>query len=199
MNVIFLDFDGPLFSDRAIRIMNDPIPEHLQFVTKLTNYWQADPIAIKMFNQLNNIHNFKYVISSAWAKMFNKPQLQSLLGSNQFEGIFHDDWTIWESDQSINRHQTRSVAIHKWLERNQDTTDYIIIDDPNSGEDFFLNHGLRDDRLIIVDSQNGISGDDFTKMFDIVKQWHDPSYFQKLIEERNHQQQFLRQLYSMMV
>ena len=68
--VVFMDFDGPLFSSRALMLpQNNEYAEYFLNelnLNPLVSYWYADPVAVSMLNQLMKVRSFKMVISNNW-------------------------------------------------------------------------------------------------------------------------------------
>lgn len=175
--VVFMDFDGPLFSSRALMLpQNNEYAEYFLNelnLNPLVSYWYADPVAVSMLNQLMKVRSFKMVISNNWAnsELHQKEDIMGLLEKNNIEVPLHNAWkTDVESDLS------RPMQIAKWLKRNQ-VDDYMVIDDNESGIDFknyaiLKEAGLSSDKIVLVNSQDGILMSDFERMKVIMQGWY---------------------------
>lgn len=175
--VIFMDFDGPLFSSRALMLpQNNEYAEYFLnelSLNPLVTYWFADPVAVAMLNQLMKVRSFKLVISNNWAnsELHKKEDIIELLAKNNLEIPLHNAWkTDVESDLS------RPMQIAKWLKKNQ-VDDYLIIDDHESGSDFknyaiLKESGLNTDKIVLVSNHDGILMSDFEKMKMIMQGWY---------------------------
>jgi hypothetical protein len=164
MKVLFLDFDGPLFSDRVIlhHPANKKVPDDLKFSSYML-YWKMDEVAVGMLNKLYQRTYFELVISSTWRTLFTKEQIATILEVNDLKIPLHENWcTPYRLSYTSRAHD-----ISSWLGSNE-VKDYIILDDPLSGD------GLQDctlDNIILVEPEIGITIDDFLKMQNIVNSW----------------------------
>lgn len=163
--IIFLDFDGPLFSNRALML-----PENHEYaqsnleelkLNPLVTYWYADPVAIAMLVQLYRHRPYQLVISNAWGSLHNKEQIEGLLKRNGLGIPLHSSWNLPEGENKL-------AQIRNWLDINK-YSDYMIIDDTRSGEDFLnlsnLNeYDLIKEKIVIVSMDDGIAYSDYFKM-----------------------------------
>jgi len=120
INVIFLDFDGPLTNQRAYVAYDKPAGRPM--------WTTGDPVAIEMINALCCEYDARVVISSSWRGFddFTPTGLgarESLI-SWGFKGEFHDSWRTYGNGPS------REAEILKWMEFHHSTVDnYCCIDD----------------------------------------------------------------------
>lgn len=166
MNVLFLDFDGPLFPYNKITNVH-PWPKGLT-LHPFIQYWKMDTQAVSMLNQLKQIHPFKTVISSSWKKYVDFPNMQHLFKVNNLNMDFHDDPIAKRMSFG---YTSRAQDISSWLDDNP-VNDYIVLDDPDSGK------GLKDSKLKNVHLVNptfGLDVDTFRSMKNIVRGWNDRS------------------------
>lgn len=175
-HIMFLDFDGPLFSGRALML-----PENNEYAKKmlddlkmnpLVSYWYADPVAIAMLIELYRYKSFKLVISNNWAnpELHTKEQIINLLKKNGLGIPLHDNWRI-----SLDKGE-RIEQIKEWLENN-DYSDYIIIDDHESGESLsdhklLMKTNINKEKIVLVNFDDGILLRDFYKMQAIIANWN---------------------------
>ena len=120
-NILFLDFDGPLFSSRALLLPeNNPIlnKQMLQKINLASNFshWRADPVAIAFLNNLYQLTAYDIVVSSSWADDVNENSQQSivqLLEENGLMAQLHPQWRL----NKENMNWDRLYHIKDWIER----------------------------------------------------------------------------------
>jgi hypothetical protein len=166
MKVLFLDFDGPLFPDRVIlhhpanKKKNDALITH-----PYIDYWKMDEVAVRMLRELFEYTYFEIVVSSSWRKLVTKEEIETLFYINDFDIPLHKNWcTPYRLSYT-----TRAHDISSWLSDNE-VQDYIILDDPASGDGLDTEH-YKLKNVILVDTEIGITINDFQKMRDIVERW----------------------------
>ena len=183
--ILFLDFDGPLFSDRGIRfhpLNEEKYPGDLNIdpsrYGQLT-YWKMDDTSVEMLNRLHKLHPFMTVVSSSWKKFCEKNFIEELFYINCLKLPLHDDW---KTTNITFRSCRRMEEINDWIETHPDTDDYIVLDDPWSGgsidtyrrehkhypEEFKL---VNPDNILIVDPTTGLEIAHYHKMYNIVERW----------------------------
>lgn len=123
VNVLFLDFDGPLTNTRAYLAFDKPMKRKM--------WTTADPIAIAFLNRLCKEYNVKIVVSSTWRKhnafVMNPTGVDAKesLRLWGFTGEFHEDWRTID-----NSRWSRSEEIIEWLTRHIDEVDiFATLDD----------------------------------------------------------------------
>jgi hypothetical protein len=174
-SVMFLDLDGPLFSSRALML-----PENNEYaretltelkLNSIISYWYADPVAIAMLIELYRFKPYKIVISSSWANsdLHNEEQITNLLKRNGLGIPFHKNW------KTISEDNNKVVQIKDWL-KNTECTNYIVLDDYESGKEFqdqklIIDNNIRKECITLVDFDNGILLSDFYKMKAILANW----------------------------
>ena len=115
--ILFLDIDGVICTDRAYFASG-------QDKTKtVLRTW--DTIGIKLISRLCVDYDLKVVISSTWRHRYDVPLI---LLTHGFVGEFHKDEKT-DGKFSSNRGQ----EIRMWLDDHPEVTQYIIIDDDDSG------------------------------------------------------------------
>ncbi len=107
--ILFLDFDGPLFSDRGIRF--HPLNEE-----KYPGDLNIDP---SRYGQLT--------YWTSWKKFCEKDFIEELFYINCLKLPLHDDW---KTTNITFRSCRRMEEINDWIETHPDTDDYIVLDDP---------------------------------------------------------------------
>ena len=173
-HVLFLDFDGPLFSDRYIMHCSDntlPYPGIIE-IYPLVDYWKMDPLAVEMLNSLHDLYPFTTVVSSSWKRFSSKEFVNELFEVNGLNLELAEDWCTIRLDSSAWRNCTRASEIAEYIERHG-ITEYIILDDPGSGLslDDHANHPMEMHRIVLVNPDLGIGTYDYKEMLKIVKQW----------------------------
>lgn len=174
---MFLDFDGPLFSTRALMLAenNEYAQETLEKLKlhSLVSYWYADPVAIAMLIELYRFKPYQLVISSNWAneELHSKEQIENLLKHNGLGIPFHINWTL-----NRNNYEKRVEQIKEWLDNNE-YSDYIIIDDHDSGVDMndekqLKQLGMDKNKIVLVNFDDGLLTKDFYQAKAIMDYWN---------------------------
>lgn len=186
MNVLFLDFDGPLFPQRVLRFHPDnhkPYPGKLSPNRKDIRYWRMDEVAVAMLNRLYNKHQFETVISSTWRLFCDKEYIEELFEVNGLELKLAEDWA---TNNYTFRSCRRLEEVNDYV-MSHSVDDCIILDDKMSGSS--LHHfnqssehyeelgknpfsKLNAKNVIIVDYSVGIEEAHYWRMLDIVKRWN---------------------------
>lgn len=132
MNILFLDLDGVLNSERSFigghfnvltaheELSDDP---YWKKITKLT----IDPVAVALVNRVCTKCDVKIVVSSTHRMHFPDDENKLSLMKDYFEclGIYPDlviDWTP-------RLHVARGIEIQDWLNRHPEVNNYVILDD----------------------------------------------------------------------
>jgi len=191
--ILFLDFDGPLFSDRVIRFHPDNRNQHHPSLDRIKEsiigagnpfdanhvmYWKMDDVAVGMLNTLMQIQPFDTVVSSTWRAFCNKETTQLLFDLNNLELKFHDDWatsnTVHYRDAGYgsSKSDQRPLEIKDWLTRNK-VGQYIILDDPCSGGSLMDDNrvvalGLDPTKVVLVDSTIGMEQHHYSTIRDLL-------------------------------
>ena len=171
---LFLDFDGPLFPDRWIRVhsgQHDAYPGNVKMPDDVT-YHVMDPMSVEMLNNAFDVFPFQTVVSSSWRKFINKEQCEDLFMVNRLRLKLADDWkTIHFSRDGYSRMSARecqrAMEIREYVKRNE-IEKYIVLDDPMSGSSLNdKNHELDENRIILVDQDVGLSSMDYRLVIDL--------------------------------
>lgn len=176
-HVMFLDFDGPLFSERALML-----PENHEFAQDkllelklhpMVSYWYADPVAIAMLIELYRYRPYQIVVSSTWAEphLHDKEQIENLLKHNGLGVPLHKNWRTPREN-----HIERIDQVKEWLDNNE-YSDYVILDDNLSGVSFENNKALKEtgldkNKILLVNYDEGILYKDFCKLQAIMATWN---------------------------
>lgn len=186
MNVVFLDFDGPLYPKRSL-LLKENLPNFAKDPVKLNlsqdlnlhpfiTYWKMDHIAVAMMNNLAN-KGCIFVLSTSWISLHDLPTLKKLLEVNGFIGKFHEDWSvdiIKTSDDNLETRLNRAQSIADWISRHPEFNNrYLIVDDLLSApemakSDLMAMYGLDYSRIFLADLDNGISLSTYNKMINIL-------------------------------
>jgi hypothetical protein len=182
-NVILLDFDGPLFSSRAIRFLPKNHALHpsvkdycatleSQLWAQATSYIWMDPIAVAILNKVYQDYPYEIVVSSSWAEFSSRDELRRLFDMNGIEAEFHDDWVTPRERTSF-----RITEVSQWI-RTHPLANYVCIDDPQSGdylvdEKSLLHHSIEPERVIIVDPEIGIESHHYDKIVELFDRTYD--------------------------
>ena len=177
-NIVFLDFDGPMFPKRILLLEENRVHSKLNRSVELDlhpyiNYWKMDPVAICMLNRLYDISYYELVISSSWAddRMCEYKSIKNLLLVNDINAPLHEEWRT-DRDFDVER----EIQIAKWLKAYNKNVDYLILDDLESGKglsdmDKLNELGIRAENIILADVESGIGLEQYQKMLDLVKKW----------------------------
>lgn len=175
MKILFLDLDGPLFSDRIVAF-HPRNHEHDEAVIAMNeliekknrcSYIHADPVAIGMLNRLAEDVDFEVVISSSWRAFTSREAIERMFEINGLNLKLHDAWRTG-FDPMI----SRVTEVAQWLrDHGTEETDWLVLDDVLSG-DFShdlaaLQAALGEDaqaRCIIVDHETGMQEVNYNTM-----------------------------------
>lgn len=174
--VLFLDFDGPVFPDRGIRL--SPNMSQYPGTTKFhqfIDYWEMDRTSVRQLNNLYEIYPFDTVISSSWRHYCTLENIVDLFQVNSLNLHLHE---VWATPHRMSSY--RLNEINWWLDEVTISKDgnficpsHIILDDPWSGS--YLQDakafGMQEAHLVNPDV--GIDSDIFNSMKSIVTGWRD--------------------------
>lgn len=177
-NVFFLDLDGPVFPETHILMEMEsfqPYPGKIDHKGWIT-YWKADPLFIHFFNSLMDVHQFKTVLSTSWAKVLPLELVQEVLEINGVNVVYHSDPVTPEYFSPhgfFQKESNRALEIQTWLGNHPEVTQYIILDDPWSGRHLDEDgHNLDKDRIFLVNPDVGLDSDTIKDIRYIVhNQW----------------------------
>lgn len=190
--VLFLDFDGPLFSDRVIKYHPDNHtrhPKHLKlyefmqdagdtFGASLLTYWKMDEVAVHALNQIMEITPFKTVVSSSWREFCSKETIEYLFFLNNLKLDLHNDWMTdlrpTGFSYGTKAYVDRLAEVSAWINRHKDEIlDYAVLDDPGSGgslisEGHVASVGMDPKKVVIVNYEVGLELDHITTLRDLL-------------------------------
>jgi hypothetical protein len=191
-NVLILDFDGPLFSDRVIRHHPDNRTNHPNFQrlyeimqengdtfgASILTYWKMDEVAVGMLNSLMEIEPFETVISSSWREFCSRETIEYMFFLNNLKLKLHRDWCTDLRPQGhtygSREYHDRLSEVHRWIERHKDEIkDYVIVDDPGSGgslihDGHVTSVGLNPKNVVICNYEVGLELDHYETMKEIL-------------------------------
>lgn len=167
--ILFLDFDGPLYSHRSIDAFHKirPPEEHRDNSVFL-DYWLMDPVAVALMNELAaSMDDLKIVLSTSWVKPdHTAADYQALFKANglNFE-LYQPHTTRWftprfeiecETGEFTRYIYGRWSQINRWLLQNDEPTSWAIVDDAESGGQILeCDHDILF-KCVMVDIVNGL-------------------------------------------
>ena len=158
--VLFLDFDGPLFSELAISFdprngkrdqepyikMNKWGQQAFPNMGLRFSYLYMDPSSVGMLNKLHELHKYTTVISSTWAEFCTKEMVEYLFSLNGLELDLHDDWSLYTAPDPLSSSPyysgrgsaDRAAYAAYWLARHypDQQVDWLALDDRYSGRSY---------------------------------------------------------------
>ena len=157
MNILFLDVDGVLNSERSFLAGNHRIKQY-EIENPDDPYWQKitmctiDPVAVEIVNRICDKCNVSIVISSTHRKHFPDTDNKLILMKNYFEalGIKREYVVGWT--ESLNA--IRGIEIKEWLDRHENVMNYVILDDSSDMMPEQMPFFVRCDGLVGVSSGN---------------------------------------------
>lgn len=149
--ILFLDIDGVLNSTQSCMYY------HTKFGGNGYRMDSLDPIAISNLNYIiQNVPDFKIVISSTWRIGKTVEELKEILKKNGLNVS-----NIIDKTPQVHMSRYRGHEIGRWLEENDGNYDIIILDDDKDMGDYL-------DKLIQTDHRIGFSWIEVEK---ILKRW----------------------------
>lgn len=136
MNVIFLDVDGVLNSERFCRVLNDR-HRALGHHEKCECYRlerQIDDEAVARLNRLVAATDSKIVISSSWRLLMDPDELRRVLGSHGLVAEIIGETPDGPNDPAfvyLGAHDriSRGHEIDYWLSQHPEVDRFVILDD----------------------------------------------------------------------
>lgn len=130
MNIVFLDFDGPMIPGRAYWMEGQTRP----YVTKF------DPVAVSLVNRLCEKTNSQLVIHSSWRRAITHisaiPDIRThIKEQGLLEVYFHEELLC---PTHMTGTSSRWEDITEWIADNGQPDNYVVIEDeicPSSYED----------------------------------------------------------------
>jgi hypothetical protein len=161
--VIFLDFDGPLFSSRAMLLSENDVgskkPDNLpSMIDVMAGYWKMDPCAVAMLNKIVQITNAEAVISSSWRGLCEKEDIEKLFEINGLDIQLHQDWET----PNVSIQMRRGEEILAWVEDHPEVDKWVAIDDDKVIGQFNPKH------KVLVSSFDGILYKDYKHMLKVL-------------------------------
>lgn len=184
-NVVFLDFDGPLYPHKILLLPENQPNFHkkLPYLNRARelnlhpyiNYWKMDPFAVAMLNNLA-AKGCVFVLSTSWITLHDFSTLDNILKINGFKGILLEDWSvnIKKTIDGLESRLNRAQSIAEWLSRHPEyKSKYIILDDLSSApemakKDLMQMYGLAYSRIFLADIDNGISLSTYKEILTLV-------------------------------
>lgn len=118
-NVIFLDMDGVLCTQRANAALSS------------NQFWRhLDPLGTKMVEKLCIEHDAQLVLSSTWRISFDMHAMTVMLCVAGFADVpWHQNW---KTPDMSRMGKTRGEEIAEWMTRHGKPDQYVILDDDPS-------------------------------------------------------------------
>ena len=170
-NILFLDFDGPLFpynSTDPYQKIRGNWPAELTRDNPFLEYWTMDKEAVIKLNTLKEIKPFITVISSGWKDYVSLEDIKTLFKLNGLNMDIHPTDPI-AKDKSETYFATREDDILAWLGKNCHIENYLVLDDPNSGVGLWDTNRLKN--VFLVDPFEGIDEETYQAMIEVVENW----------------------------
>lgn len=145
-NILFLDIDGPIASERSIHVQG----------YKRDDITGWDIVSCKLINDFATAYNYTIVVSSAWA-MYGLEKIQELFSAAGITAPIHEDWSTPRKKSSLRTHE-----INWWLDSHPDVGSVIVIDDmkvilkPKSG---------RQDLVLRINASEGFTWKNFMQLY----------------------------------
>jgi hypothetical protein len=157
VNVLFLDVDGVLNSERsflagASRLKayeeENPNDPYWKKITKCT----IDPVACEIVNRICRTCDVKIVVSSTHRMHFPDDENKLSLMKDYFGNLGINPELIIGWTERL--HTIRGVEIEEWLDRHPNVNRYVILDDSSDMMPHQMEFFVRCDGLIGVSSAN---------------------------------------------
>ena len=150
MNIIFLDFDGVLNSDRYIRT-------HGYFGILL------DPRCLTLLKDIADACHAKIVLTTSWRTHWSANAEECNDMGKEINEIF-SEYGLSVYDKTPRLGYSREEEIQTWLTDNPDVTNFVVLDDMFLEDDFLEGHFVRTSSL-----RGGLDEDDTKEAIAILK------------------------------
>ena len=157
MNILFLDVDGVLNSERSFLAgaargkqyeLDNPHDPYWLKITTCT----IDPVACDIVNRVCQKCDVKIVVSSTHRKHFPDNEQKLSLMKDYFATLGIDPELIIGWTESL--HTIRGIEIKEWLDRHPDVINYVILDDSSDMMPEQMEFFVRCDGKVGVSSEN---------------------------------------------
>ena len=151
-----------------------PYPGRVE-LHEFISYWKMDEVAVSMLNFLYELDQFDTVISSSWKKLCGKSEVEDLFATNGLILHLGNDWCT--QNLSSTRYCTRASEIELYIKDHPSITDYLILDDKDSGSSLDAQftepymsggnrrpHTLNQERIFLVNPDTGIDSNTYRMM-----------------------------------
>jgi HAD domain in Swiss Army Knife RNA repair proteins len=139
MNVIFLDIDGVLATDKEFMRSTSNFHKKNPIAKELRIPYPFNPGCVKIFNEILEKTNFDIVLSSDWKFHWNLEEIDKIF---KFNGVIKSPFSVtienkWKflCDLEDDRH----FQIMSWVEKNK-PENWIAIDDLDLTKLFMVNN-----------------------------------------------------------
>ena len=191
MNIIFLDLDGPAFPDAIIQCHPNqdlPYPGTDPALQDSITYWAMCERFKYMWTHLTNTRDFQVVISSTWRKHYPTPNsFHDLFEQNGLVLNLHSDWATKSLAQNTygayssgysSTKCTRAEEIHLWIMDHPELSEFIILDDPESGSSLIpesvewnVDHTYMANYIVLVSSDMGFGATHIQQVKNLTDHW----------------------------
>jgi hypothetical protein len=151
MNIIFLDIDGVLRTDKSDKYWSSITGKAIPKIVFDRNF---DKNAISTINEIIHYTGAKVVITSTWRVQHSLEQLKLIFKSRGFQGEIIDITNVGYS---------RGEEIQEWLDTHT-VNKYVVIDDNIKDIQVHINPK----RIIHCNPNIGLCSDQFEKITDLL-------------------------------
>ncbi len=160
MNVVFLDIDGVLNSERFCRVLDDRhrMLGHHDLCECFRIERQVDDEAVARLNRLVTVTGSKIVISSSWRLLMDPSEVRRVLESHGLRAEIIGETPDGGNDpEMLARYGHidrifRGHEIDHWLSRHPEVDRFVILDDCSDME-------MHKNRLVQTDCEEGLLDD----------------------------------------
>lgn len=187
MKILFIDIDGPLVPQRALYLPKN-LGKNLG--------WQFDPCAVEMINFLLWADpTIRGVVASHRYDYHSEPGShtkafwEEKFAENNLQIQLHSEWVTVRTRFK----RTKFIEVNDWLNRHPEVSHHCMIDDEADGYKNIREDDRRKFHLVGEDFANGLTWDDFSKMWEFLGQNPDSIFdkysnyctFKKTHEQKN--------------
>ncbi len=152
-NIIFIDSSIVFFTKR-METVSKIKSKKFEFYSELNTVF-ADPVAVSLFNDLNENHSFKIILIDSWinTSVHKRDELEELFHLNDLKINLHEPYFLkTESEESI------FTSVSKMLNEFKPMNYTLILDDSNKNIlELNEENSLDYNHTIFVNENNGLS------------------------------------------
>ncbi len=151
--VVFLDFDG------VCNVIEWEVKDGVLTHKQMNGQRLTGLKSIALLNELYTGVPYDIVVTSTWRLSRTVEQLAEIL----YNAHLNKDIKILGKTCSMGWSKTRGLEIQKWIDDNQFTGEFIILDDDND-----MHHLM--DRLVLCHSHDGFGWREYFAAIDMLKE-----------------------------